>query len=137
MNHKWTGKTAHTLDNHMNIYRASFVSLSEGTDHISHQISNNCTRVGYLIDSIDSKDAVILSGLAAIKQDDQGMRDTFEHAAVFLAPTCPVAKKLATKRKISFDPSISATDGNQYGTGKTGVELRYHKQHDFLALPQY
>ena len=40
------------------------------------------------------------------------------------------------KGKISFDPSISATDGNQSGTGKTGVELRYHKQHEFLALPQ-
>ena len=55
---------------------------------------------------------------------------------MFLAPTFPVAKKLSTKGKISFDPSISATDGNQDGTSKTGVELRYHKQHEFLALPQ-
>ena len=55
---------------------------------------------------------------------------------MFLAPTCPVAKKLATSGKISFDPSILATDSNQAGTGKTGVELRYHKQHEFLALPQ-
>ena len=78
-----------------------------------------------------------MSGLAAIRQDDQGMRETFEQAAVFLAPTFPVAKKLATKGKISFDPSILATDGNQYGTGNTGVELCYHKQHEFLALTPY
>ena len=55
---------------------------------------------------------------------------------MFLAPTFPVVNKLATKGKISFDPSISATDGNQAGTGKTGVELRYHKLDEFLALPQ-
>ena len=105
------------------------MSLSEATDHVSHQIPNNRTRVGYLIISIDSKDAKFFSGLAAIRQDDQGMRKTFEQAAVFLAPTYPVAKKISTKGKISFDPSISATDGNQSGTGNTGVELRYHKQH--------
>ena len=40
------------------------------------------------------------------------------------------------KGKISFDPSISATDGNQSGTDKTGVKLRYHNQHEFLAPPQ-
>ena len=64
------------------------------------------------------------------------MRETFEQAAVFLAPTCPVAKKLATKGKISFDPSILANGSNDTGTGKTGVELRYHKQNEFLAIPQ-
>ena len=112
------------------------MSLSKATDHVSHQIPNNRTRVSYLIYIINSKDAEVLSGLAAIRKDDQGMRETFEQAAVFLAPNFPVAKKLATKGKISFDPYISATDGNQSRTGKTGVEIRYHKWHEFLALPQ-
>ena len=137
MNHKWTGTTAHTLEKHINRHQEVFVSLSEATNHIYHQIPKNCTRIGYLINSIDSKDAEVFSGLAAIRQDDQGIRGTFEQAAVFLAPTCPVAKKLATKGKISFDPSISATDSNQSGPGKTGMELRYHNQHEFLALPKY
>ena len=87
MNCKWTGTPAHTLENHIDRHRAAFVSLSEATDHISHQIPNNCTRIGYLIDSIDSKDAKVLSGLAAIRQDDQDMRETFEQVEVFLAPT--------------------------------------------------
>ena len=56
--------------------------------------------VGYLIESIDSKDAEVFLGLAEIRKDDQGMREIFEQAAVFLAPTLPVAKKLATKGKI-------------------------------------
>ena len=99
MNHKWTGTTAHTLEKHIDRHRAAFVSFSEATNHVSHQIPNNRTRICYLIDSIDSKDAEVLSGLAAIRKDDQGMRETFEQAAIFLAPTCPVAKKLATKGK--------------------------------------
>ena len=136
MNRKCTGTKAHTLEKHSDRHQAAFVSLSEATDHVSHQIPNNHTRVGYLIDSIDSKDAEVFSGLAAIRQDDQGMRENFEQAAVFLAPTCPVAKKLATKGKISFDPSISATDGNQSGMGKMDVELCYLKHHKFLDLPQ-
>ena len=83
MNRNWTGTTAYTLEKHIDRHRAAFVSLSEATDYVSHQIPNNRTRVGYLIDSIDSKYAKILSGLAAIRQDDQGMRETFEQAAVF------------------------------------------------------
>ena len=136
MNHKWTVTTAHNLEKNIDRHRADFVSLSKATYHVYHQITNNYTRVGYLVNSIDSNDAEVLLGLAAIRQDDQGMRETFEQAAAFLAPTCPVAKKLATKGKISFDTSILETDGNQSGTGKTSVELRYHKQHAFLAPPQ-
>ena len=74
MKRKWTITTVHTLEKHIDRHQSDFVSLSEATNHVSHQIPNNRTRVGYLIDSIDSKDAEVLSGLAAMRQDDQGMR---------------------------------------------------------------
>ena len=102
MKRNCTSTTAHTLEKHIDRHLAAFVSLSEATDHVSHQIPKNFTRVGYLIKSIDSKGDKVLSGLESIRQDDQGMRENFEQAAVFLAPTCPVAKKLATKGKLSF-----------------------------------
>ena len=54
MNRKWTGTTAHTLDKHIDNHQADFVSLSEATNHVYHHIPNNRTRVGYLIESIDS-----------------------------------------------------------------------------------
>ena len=63
------------------------------------------------------------------------MHDNFELAAMFLAPTCSVAKKQGNK-KVAFDTTISATNGKKYGQGKTGVELQYHKKHEFLALPK-
>ena len=64
------------------------------------------------------------------------MHDNFELAAMFLAPTCSVAKKQGNK-KVAFDTTISATNGKKYGQGKTGVELQYHKKHEFLSLLEY
>ena len=84
MKRKWMGTMAHTLEKHIDRHQAAFVSFSEATDHVYHQIPNNRTRVGYFIDSINIKDAEVLSGLAEIRQDYQGMRETFEQAAVFL-----------------------------------------------------
>ena len=78
--------------------------------------------MGCLVGSIDIKDADILSALAEIRQDDTGMRENFDLAEIFLAPTFLVGKKQRNK-KFTFDTTISATDGKQSGRGKTGVEL--------------
>ena len=87
------------------------------------------------MNSIERKDAEVLAGLAAIRQDDSGTRGDFESAAIFLSPTCPVAKK-EPERKVCFDAAtISAADAKT-GIGKTGVELRYHTKKEFWALPE-
>ena len=135
MNHKWTGTRHQTTEKDIDFHRSAFVCLSEATNHVSHQIPNKCTLVGYLVGSIDSKDADILSALEAIRQDDTGMRENFELAAIFLASTCPVTKKQGNN-KVAFDTTISETYGEQSGRGKTGVELHYHKKHGFLDLQQ-
>ena len=67
----------------------------------------------------------MLAGLAAIRQDDAGMRGDFESAAVFLSPTCPVAKK-GSERKVGFDAATVLATDSKTSIGKTGVELRYH-----------
>ena len=69
--------------------------------------------MGYLVGSIDSNDGKVLSALAAIRQDNTGMRENFELAAIFLAPTFPVANNQGNK-KVAFDMTISATNGRQY-----------------------
>ena len=131
----WTGQTRKTLVAHIDRHRQAYVALSEAADHVSHQIPSERTRVSYLMNSIDSKDAEVLAGLAAIRQDDAGMRGNFESAAIILSPTCPVAKK-GTERKVGFDAfTISAADAKA-GIGKTGVELWYHTKKEFWALPE-
>ena len=86
------------------------------------------------MNSIDSKDAEVLEGLAAIRQDDASMRGDFESAAVFLSPTCSVAKK-GPERKVGFDAATIAAADAKAGIGKTGVELRYHTKKEFWKLP--
>ena len=132
----WTGQTCQTLVAHIDRHRQAYVDLIEAADHVSHQTPSERTSVSYLMNSIDSKDAEVLAGLAEIRQDDAGMRGDFESAAVFLSPTCPVTKK-GSKRKVGFDSAaVSATDAKA-GIGKTGVELRYHTKKEFWALPEY
>ena len=73
--------------------------------------------------SINSNDDEVLSGLAAISQDDAGMRGNFGSAAIFLSPKCPVAKK-GPERKVGFDAATFLAADAKAGIGKTGVELR-------------
>ena len=112
-----------------------FVCLSEATDHVSHQIPNERTQVGYLVGIIDSKDDDVLYVSAEIRQDNTKKRENFDLAAIVIASTCPVAKKQQNK-KVAFDTNISTTYGKKSGQGKTGVELQYHEEHEFLSLPQ-
>ena len=110
MNHKWTGMTQKNLENHIDCHRFSFVRMIEATNYVSHQIPKECTRLVNLVGSTDSKDYDVLSALAEIRQDDTRMRKNFELAAIFISPTCMVAKKQGNK-KVEFYTTISATDG--------------------------
>ena len=131
----WTGQTRQTLVAHIDRHRLAYLALIDAADRVSHQTPSERTRVSYLMNSIYSKDAEVLAGLAAIRQDDAGMRSDFESAAIFLSPTCPVAKK-GPERKVGFDAAtVLATDAKT-GIGKTGVELRYHTKKEFWALPE-
>ena len=94
--------------------------LSEACDHVSHQIPNNCKILGYLDGRTDSKDSDVISAQASIHQDNTGMCENFELAAIFLVPTYPVVKKKGNKQ-VAFDTTIYATYGKKYGRGKTGV----------------
>ena len=85
--------------------------------------------------SINSKDAEVLTGLAAIRQDDSGMHGEFESSAVLLSPTCPVVNK-GPEQKVGFDAATIAAEDAKAGIGKTSVELRYHTKKEFWELPE-
>ena len=121
----WTGQTRQTLVVHIDRHSQSYVALIEAEDHVSHQTPSERTRVSYLMNSIDSKDAEVLAGFAVIRKDEAGMRGDFEPAAVFLSPTCHVANK-GSERKVGFDAATVLAADAKTGIGKTGVELRYH-----------
>ena len=109
-----------------------FFSLSEASDHVSHQIPNDCTRVGYLIDSITSIDVNVVAALASIRMDDTGRREYFEEASILLAHICPITTKKGGG-KPTAKIGLEGAKLNS-GVGATVVELRYYKSVDFMAL---
>lgn len=139
---KWTGTTNVTLASHMAKHRSSHISLTEAAEHIPVETPNERTRVTDLMVSITSKDPDVLAALAAVRQDEAGMRIHFEETVAFLLPTCPVAKKQASRGKGMAVAEISGASAKGLGStlkagkGSTGVELRYHRHHDFKKLPK-
>lgn len=128
----WTGNATITLEAHVDGHRMAYVALTEASSHVAHQLPNERTRVTYLLDSMNCTDPELLAAVAAVKNDDPGMRDTFELTAASIGPADPVARKRMNSKRPAAD--ISATEGLK-STGKTGVELRWHKHAEFKALP--
>ena len=58
----------------------------------------------------------------------------FEKAVTHILPACPVAAKVAKKRK-NVNISGLGVSLNAITGPKTGVELRYHKPPEFAKLP--
>ena len=132
----WTGTSSVTLKRHIDLHRKSFVDMQEAGTHVKHQIPEERTRVTYLLDSIGPcKDPEVLSGAAAIRRDDPGMRDHFEQSATFLLPTCPVARKGSKGRGTQAEVA-AAESGLGKGKGATGVEFRWHPRKEFMALTE-
>lgn len=129
----WTGTTSVRLDQHLNKHRMMNVQLSEASEHVAFQMPNERTRVTYVLDSIKSKDPEVLSGVAAVRRDDPGMRDSFEPMAAFLGPTCPVTRASASSKRANANVSGLDT-GSLPQKGSTGVELRWYPNNEFKAL---
>ena len=129
----WTGTTSVRLDQHLNKHRMMNVQLSEASEHVAFQMPNERTRVTYVLDSIKSKDPEVLSGVAAVRRDDPGMRDSFEPMAAFLGPTCPVTRASASSKRANANVSGLDT-GSLPQKGSPGVELRWYPNNEFKAL---
>jgi hypothetical protein len=141
-NRKWRGNNVQTLEKHLDAHRSAFITLEQAAEHVSVQVPSGRTRVTAVLKSIqDCTDPDVKAAVAAIRQDNGGMREDFERAVTFLLPCDPVARK-RHKEKRPF-ANISSTDaaatvsgasGLKSGIGKTGVELRYHNSTEFKAL---
>jgi len=124
----------------MNKHRQCFIEMTEATENVDHECPNPRTRITHLLNSIECQDPHILAGVAAVHQDEQGKRVDFEKTVSFLAPYCPVAKKQKEHKQSDKSAQIASAKGGHIKPdlrsrkGKTGVELRYHKPHEFRRL---
>ena len=162
INMKWTGTTSFTLHGFLAKHRASFNTLQRCAEHVSVELPNERTRVGYLIENIDCQDKDVTTAVSHVRLDDSvdatgnpsGMRNDFERAVAFLLPMDPVGKKRRAKRPAA-QISAAATPEVEVGAaavadpkkgkkgrkvtfkptcGKTGVEFRYYKPAEFSKL---
>ena len=134
MNTKWNGRN-YSLEKFTGLHRSSFVQLQEASAHMSFQLPNEHTRVGYLIDNIENNDPDLRAAIASIRINTNGMRDDFEKSVAFLLPVDPYSKSRARNRQ--KNPSISeARMLKNQQQSKTGVDFRWHTPAEYRKLNQ-
>ena len=132
INNKWNGRQF-GLDKFTNLHRTAYVSLEEAALHVTFQLPNEHTRVGYLLDNITSSDPALQAALSSVRADTNGMRGDFEKAVTFLLPTCPYARSSKSKSNGNNAIVSDATLQGQ-GASKTGVDLRWYKKAEYDKL---
>ena len=144
----WKGQSNYSLEKFVSMHRNAFISMQQCAQHVSYQLPNDHSRVGYLLDNIQCNDAGLQAAMAGIRADNDpnnpySKRYNFEAAVAYMLPYCPVAKKLQTGEKqeyanISLVDSYNANPTNSFGSkktiGKTGVHLHYHNKSEYASL---
>jgi len=143
---QWKGQSNFTLDRFIAQHRNAFVSMQAAAEHVTYQLPNEHSRVGYLLDAIQCNDAGLQAAMASIKTDQAvtGMRNSFEASATHLLPYDPVLKKRVDQgggKRGSADISDAtgaetnvSSFGTKKGTGSSGVPLRYHTKVEYDLL---
>ena len=121
--------------------------MQAAAEHVTYQIPNAHSRVGYLLDAIQCSDAALQAAMANIKTDqgETGLRNDFEATASFLLTYEPAQKKRndhGTKRgpadildATGEEAYVNVSSfGTKKGNGSSGVPLRYHKKEEYDLL---
>ena len=66
----WKGQTNFSLEKFVAQHRNAFVSMQQCSQHVAYQLPNEHTRVGFLLDAIQTSDAGLQAAMAQIKTDD-------------------------------------------------------------------
>ena len=95
--------------------------------------------MGYLLDTIETTDALLQAAMDLVRNNDDpmnGKRSNFEAKATCLIPHDPVVKKRQNNPARRNNAESSAIDSTKLksGVGATGVNLRYHKRYEYLKL---
>ena len=97
------GTSQYTLEMHCDGHRHSHFRMESVVEHVGFQLPNQSTMVRYLLDTIECKDALLMTGVANIQCDLDLNRKlhNYKLAMVFLLPACPVALCLARGEPIA------------------------------------
>ena len=119
--------------------------MQQCAEHVSFQLPNEHTRVGYLLEGIQSMDPGLQAAMTSVKTDDglNGMRNDFEAAAAHLLRYDLVArKKAAMKQPVAQISSVeevaevSGTAMMKESIGKTGLQWHTNAEYKELTSEQ-
>jgi hypothetical protein len=143
---EWKGQTNFTLERFIQQHRNAYVSMQAAAEHVTYQLPNEHSRVGYLLNGIICNDAGLQAAMASVKTDQAagGLRNNFEATATHLLPYDPVQKKRgdnaggkrgpADISDITGEEADVSAFGAKTGKGDSGVPLRYHTTAEYQLL---
>ena len=142
---QWKGQSNFTLERFIAQHRNAFVSMQVAAEHVTYQIPNSHSRVGYLLDAIQCSDAGLQAAMADIKTDQAGLRNDFEATASFLLPYDPVQKRRndhGTKRGPADISDATGEEayvnvssfGTKKGNGSSGVPFDTTRKKNMIFL---
>ena len=124
------------------------MSMQLAAEHVTYQLPNEHSGVGYLICTIHNSDAGLQADMTSANTDNDpsGMRNDFESAAAHLLSYDPAQNKRSNnnKRGAAEIPDFNGDDarvsafGTKPSTGITGVNMCYQKlpNYEKLSKPQ-
>ena len=140
INSRWNGKK-YALESFMAQHRQKFEQMKEASLHVTFQVPTEHTRVGYILDGIETDSPALHAAIATVRNDKDGARQDFDAAIAILVPSDPFAKQEALKTSKSVQFNIASATGsdtkqnnNNGRGGKTNVDLRWHTAQEFAAL---
>lgn len=144
-NRKWKGTGTFPLEKFCSQHRNAHEQLKLAADHVPYQLPAEFTRVGWLLDAIETTDASLLAAIANVHNDDDpttGKLYNFEATVTYILPNDPVTKRRkrgaaeissvnAVEEEEQVDVNISAM---KVGIGKTGVHFRFYDPTEYKTL---
>ena len=138
INARWNGKK-YALESFVAQHRQKFEQMKEASLHVTFQVPTEHTRVGYVLDGIETDSPALHAAIATVRNDKLGARQDFDAASAILVPSDPFTKQEALKasKNVSFNVSGATGSASQQANGrgnKTNVDLRWHTAPEFAAL---
>ena len=63
---KWKGQANFSLDKFVSMHRNAYVSMQQCAEHVDFQLPNQNSRVGFLLDGIETTDASLQAVMALV-----------------------------------------------------------------------
>ena len=75
--------------------------LCLASNHVPYQLPEEHTRVGYILDAIETTDLRLQAALSSVRADtgEGGKQSNFEATVAFITPEDPVARRLNNRKR--------------------------------------